>query len=321
MIGKKKIKNERSKVFFSKKAMSMGFLVAIIIVIASFMLLAATIARFYGDADEKEAEALCQSSVGLRATAAISLGKGAAEARISPLLCKTIDKEVSGDRGEVQKAIADKMAKCWDMFGAGQYDTSIFENINLFGHNNNCFVCYTIGVEKVLDENGEGNKIISPLQFNNFLQTEKIKGTTYLDYIQHDAGGQGYVATFLTDQQGITEDRAYGIVYKGKKGKCEGCSSFAIGGAVLALPAALVGLLSLPVSGAVAGVLAIAAGTGVGVEAKVIFSKVQEFLRADQAKIDGILLIDLQSDSKAKESSIASTVFEECNYVPDIAGK
>src|SRR3989338_8494243 len=112
----------------SKKAMSAGFLVSVIIVILSFMLIAGTIARFFGDAEEKEAEQLCQNSVALRATATLSLGSGAIEARLSPLLCKTIEKEISGDREEVQKMIADKMAKCWDMFGAGTYKTSVFEN-------------------------------------------------------------------------------------------------------------------------------------------------------------------------------------------------
>src|SRR3989338_11616131 len=139
----------------SKKAMSAGFLVAVIIVILSFMLIAGTIAGFFADAEEKEAEQLCQSSVSLRATAAISLGKGAIEARLSPLLCKTIEKEISGDRNEVQKIIADKMAKCWDMFGAGVYKTSTFENSNLFGHENNCFVCYVIPVEKIADDEGD----------------------------------------------------------------------------------------------------------------------------------------------------------------------
>jgi len=296
----------------SKKAMSAGFLVAVIIVILSFMLIAGTIARFFADAEEKEAEQLCQSSVSLRATAAISLGKGAIEARLSPLLCKTIEKEISGDRNEVQKIIADKMAKCWDMFGAGVYKTSTFENSNLFGHENNCFVCYVIPVEKIADD--EGDTKITYGQFENFLTKNKIKGADYLSYIQSKAGGQGYVTTALTPE-GITENRAYGIVYKGKKGKCENCGTLAVGGAVLILPAAVIGALSLPVTASVAGILAISTGIGVGVESEVIIAKIRDFIRAEQAGIDGVLLVDISDEN------LKNTIFNECNYVSDIAGK
>ncbi|HIJ11683.1 TPA: hypothetical protein HA278_06505, partial [Candidatus Woesearchaeota archaeon] len=46
-----------------KKAIEAGFLVALIIVLTSFVLIAGTIFRFISTADDAQAEALCKDSL------------------------------------------------------------------------------------------------------------------------------------------------------------------------------------------------------------------------------------------------------------------
>ncbi len=308
----------KAKSFLGKKAMTAGFLVAMIIVIASFMMIAATIMRFMSGAEEKQAEELCRESVAIRATAAVRAFGG--EFKLSPLLCKTIDKKVKGDREEVQEVIANKMAKCWDMFGAGLYTTTVFENTNMFGNDNNCFLCYVLPVEKIRDD--EGQKVITEDQFHDFLRSRDIpraKGTSYLNYIQTKAGGDGYVATFLFPETGITEGRAYGIVYKGKKENCGDSCKYVIG-AGIAVGAVLGGILYV-----VGGIVTIPATLIVGIvvvggvtEAAFLvaaYNIVSDFLTADQPYFDGVLLVDLDPDTFGK------AVYEECTAVQDLGGK
>lgn len=295
--------------------MTAGFLVAMIIVIASFMMIAATIMRFMSGAEEKQAEELCRESVAIRATAAVRAFGG--EFKLSPLLCKTIDKKVKGDREEVQQVIASKMAKCWDMFGAGRYTTTVFENTNMFGNDNNCFLCYVLPVEKIRDD--EGQKVITEDQFHDFLSSRDIpraKGTSYLNYIQMKAGGDGYVGTLLTER-GIAEGRAYGIVYKGKKEDCgDECKYLIAGGvAVGAVLGGVVyfagGIITIPAT------LAIAAAGGIAQAATLtsLYAIAKDFLTADQPYFDGVLLVDLDPKTFGK------AVYEECTAVQDLGGK
>ncbi|PIN76704.1 hypothetical protein COV17_01420 [Candidatus Woesearchaeota archaeon CG10_big_fil_rev_8_21_14_0_10_36_11] len=278
----------------------LGFLVAIIIVILSFMLIAGTIFGFMSGAEEKEAETLCKDSVALRAAASFSAG--GVEAKIAPLLCQTIDKKVSGSKEEVQQIIADKMARCWEIFGEGRYKTSVFENTNAFSGDSKCFVCSTILVEDDRNFKGEDTGVTA-LEFENFLRTADYpkKSMKYLDYFQY-GGGPGYVIGVLTPE-GIKPGRAYGIAFKAKSTSGELNPIIGtVGGTSIG-----VGAVSMLVFGVGTGGLGllIAGGAALGVGLADLFQ--------EDVTLDGIFLVDLQKD-------IQKEFYKSCNLVADIAG-
>ncbi len=238
----------------------------LIITIISFMLIAGTVARFLSDADEKEAEVLCQSSIGLRARTAIQVNAEddddfdfvRAQLKAVPPLCKTIDKKVSGDREHIKKQIADKMARCWWMFGEGRYEeilkSSSLEVLPLvFGFEDTekeCFNCYTL----LIDEEEIAGGPIAGEEMVRYLSTTKYpragKDLTYLQYIQSFGGsgrvvfpaphiepGQAYSITFAPKNKEIPDGT-------GLKGLIQG-----VGGGTVAVAGAIV--LGVTVTGIV----------------------------------------------------------------------
>jgi len=147
------------RIRIGKKAIAINALIGIIIALISFVLLATTIGQFMSGSDVKQQENLCQSSISLRATTALQLDSNLAEAEIktSPVLCKTIDiKSKTKDREEIKRLFAEKIAKCWWMFGEGRYNEiltgSRFSAVpSLLGINNEpneCFNCYNIMIDQ-----------------------------------------------------------------------------------------------------------------------------------------------------------------------------
>ncbi len=199
--------------------MAINVLVSIILTLTAFMLIAGAYYRFMSKGDDATQEALCQSSVALKSTVAIqALGT---EVKPAPILCKTLDKEISGTKEEIMQQMADKMARCWWMFGEGRYKKDIFRSIDIFGGEAHCFQCSTLLVDDIKDE-GEGTKINSEV-FSYYLSSTKypkINGT-YLDYIQ-TYGGPGYVLTVLTPE-GISSQRGYAIAFKPARDECPDC--------------------------------------------------------------------------------------------------
>ncbi len=139
----------------------MGVLVAIIISIASFFVLAGVISKFLISADDVTAENACRDSIALRAATAFRIGAEdsaiqSTQIKAIPKVCKTIDKKIEGDREEIKKQMATKIARCWWQFGDGRYeeilknsDTSIMPLIYGTGsQKNQCFVCYVMIVDQ-----------------------------------------------------------------------------------------------------------------------------------------------------------------------------
>lgn len=205
----------------NKKGMEAGFLIAIIIVIASFVLIAGVLTRWLSSADEKEAERLCHDSIAWRAVSTIQINpEGRYEALVQgkvslvPQLCKTIDKKVKGDREKIKQQIADKMARCWWMFGEGKHDQILDSSkvapviYDLEEVGNKCQLCYVILTEE------EKFEPIPKEEFLLYLATTKypkVAGQTYLEYIQQH-GGPGRVA-LLED---INPRQGYGISFLAK---------------------------------------------------------------------------------------------------------
>lgn len=287
--------------FKSKKAMSTGFLVGIIITIIAFMLIAGTIIRWQSSAEDKQVESLCTQSIAIRAASTVKIpGKvwGSTEVKLSPILCKTQDKKLElDDNEEVKAKFADYMTRCWRMFGEGKYKTNVFSNTNLFASDANCFVCFTI----LTDANENFGKI-SGQDFEKYLRTTKYpkkKGMTYLDYFQYGAG-QGYVMNIFT-QEGISPGRAYAIAFKGKSegGKLTSTLAGAGGAAVV------VGGLGLLTVGS-GGLLLLAGGAVAAYTVPDLFNT--------PINVDGIYVVDL-------DKSIQKEFYKGCNVIADTAGR
>jgi hypothetical protein len=294
----------------NKKAIQAGFLVALIIVLTSFVLIAGTVFRFMVTADDKQAETLCKDSIALRAATALSVG--GAEVKTVPPLCQTIDTKIKGDVLSIQTQIADKMAKCWEMMGEGRYPNSIWKNINI-GGTNQCFICYTL----LIEESGEFSTSENiPLQsFEHFIRTTPYRDPdnkrTYLDYIQY-GGGSGRIVGALPEK-GITARRGYAVAFKAKKGKCSWCSRvFGVSGGIAAGGIALLALpIAIPVGAVTAGAAAVAVGTG--------YLKVRDIFT--EADIDTIMLVDMGNSEEDGKSLAYQELTQKCDFIEDIAGK
>lgn len=293
-----------------KQAMSMGFLVAIIIVLTSFLLISGTVIRWIAKSNDLQAEIACEDSVALRAATALSINigdqkKGGGEFKGSPLLCQTIDKKVSGNREEVKEIFASKMARCWEMFGEGKYVTSVFENTNQFSGESKCFMCYMMLVEDMEKEP------ISEIEFQNYLRETdypKKEGMKYLDYFQY-GGGPGLFVTLLRPDQGIKEDGAYAILFRAKSQKCKisTCASIFLAGLGIG------GFGTLQAKQLdVAGFGKIAGGAALSTFA--ISQFFQDIFSEKQIKIDSVMLVDMNDETLKK------AVGQQCVSVADVQG-
>ncbi len=286
-----------------KKAIGMDFIVGIIIVLISFAVIAPIASKYVGE-DEGKAESLCKSSVATRASTSISIGDDQ-EVRTVPVLCKTIDKRIKGDKKEVMKQIADKMVKCWEMFGTGLYDKNIFENLVIMGGKKSCFMCYTMTIDEI-----ENNEKITPKEFEKFLREEyhpKIKGQKYLEYIQ-SYGGKGQVVGLLP-KEGIVSNSVYAIAYKAKQAECKNCGYMTLGGAATAGA----GVLMVAYGPKLTGLSLVAAG---GYTALKGGETILNEMFSSEIEIDAIYLVDYTS-KELKELFIKS-----CNEIEkDIGGE
>lgn len=200
------------KLIKSKKGITIDFLVMAMVVIVGFVLLSFVLTRFMGSFDDKQAEILCHDSIALRGSTAINLGSDdsniiEASLRPIPVSCRTIDLEIKGTRDEIIEKVANKMARCWWMFGEGRYEeilhggeVTLFPK--LFGTQNlqnKCFNCYTLTVDQ--DEIEGGPIGVGELLDYMFETNYEPYNFSYVDYFQ-DFGGPGRFMTIA----GTTED-------------------------------------------------------------------------------------------------------------------
>ncbi|MAF99307.1 MAG: hypothetical protein CMH61_01725 [Nanoarchaeota archaeon] len=231
-------------------------IVGIILVIASLLVLAPKLVNFLSSGQEKGPEILCQETVALRAASALSVS-GVNVAK-TPLLCKTIDKDISGTKDDVMHQLGDLMARCWWMYGEGRYDDIAgggsfgYEDIIPdFSTSNACVMCYSVVVED--SEEFSVSDSISSEEFANFLLTEDYKhrnskGNTYLGYVQ-TVGGPGAIQV-LTD---IESEKAYGISFAAKNKEPGFLASVGLG----AVGLGVLSIASGPVGWVTGGILAI----------------------------------------------------------------
>ncbi|MBS3169308.1 hypothetical protein J4210_02385 [Candidatus Woesearchaeota archaeon] len=297
----------------SKKAIAAGVIVVLVVTLVSFFLLAGTIVKFNKESEENQKVTLCKDSVQFRAATTLSVAD-VEEIKLFPPLCQTIDKKVSGDQAKVQKAIADSMATCWQMFGEGRFKKNIFDTISSFGGDASCFICYTILVDP--STKFKENDLVKPADFQTYLLNtpyrsytppDSPKGTpkqieSYHQYIQ-SGNGPGYVYGFLTDQ-GIQPGRAYAVMYKAKH------TDLGATGALLGVAAGTFAVGSV-FTGNILGAIA-----GAAVAGKTLVEGIKLIITI-QTNIDGIYLVDIS------DPDLRTAFFEgedHCSYVGDLAG-
>ncbi|GEM_PF-1694948 len=306
-----------------------SFLVSMALVLVSFMLIGGTIARFISKADDTSAETICQESIAIRSATGVQIGQ--LEAKTSPILCRTIDKKISGDRAEVQKQVADSMARCWWMFGEGRSAKNIFDNLGGVGGANKCFMCYTLALDDH-EKFSSQSASISASDFLNYLATtqypkakkisdedkkilsldEQKYQTSYLNYIQ-SGGGKGAVFLALTSDQGIKPKRVYAVAYKAKADRCAYCDYLAGGG--------VLGAVGTGIFIAVTGTVTVPALIGVGtaglVSGGALGYSAADFMNQFKGVyfLDSIMLVDI-SDQTSRDA-----FYNTCDSVQDIAGQ
>jgi len=245
-------------VFFKKGQISgpLGTIVKLVLAIAGFMIIANIAMGFWGD-DIEQLEGLCEASVG--AQNVFTLNVKGTDVKALPLQCSTMDLKVKGDQEEVMTEISDKVARCWEMFGSGQYDTNMFSNFEIFGDKGGCFTCYNMLIQESSDFKEGKEDMIKPQQFVDFLEEEEYfnTGVSYLDYVQYKAGGPGMIVPLfvgeesgdaLPDTAGIGANRAYSIAFGTKTEDCSWCW-WATGGGAVAAAGGIAVILAIPSGG------------------------------------------------------------------------
>lgn len=180
-----------------------NMIVVIIILLVSAGVITGLIFLFKGPVEEKVLENTCEESVALRVKTEINLG--ITNFQWASINCKTIPKEVKGERESVKEALARKAVRCWQMFYEGREEKVL--------GGDNCFVCYLIDTGEI-----EGGVIpkIELIDYLNETKYYQAKDYTYLRYIQ-EHGGEGYVL-ILSD---IKPTQLYGIAIMSKNGNYE----------------------------------------------------------------------------------------------------
>ena len=166
-----------------KKAASKT-LVSILITIIGFIFALILVTFFLGHAKGAALETVCRTSVALREAVTldqwyvqgITMGK---EIKLAPLMCKTQtfnlpdSKEgFQGDKEEdIQKHLADLVARCWWQFGEGNVIKNVFADYFLSdipGTKDKCFICYIVEIESI---DGKSTGSILGNDFESYLAT------------------------------------------------------------------------------------------------------------------------------------------------------
>jgi hypothetical protein len=279
-----------------KGVTSAAFLVGVIITLSAFVILAVIISAFANEAGGKEAELLCHDSIAFRASSMINVNGSIASANLkSPTLCKVQDYKIEGEKEELMRQIAERMARCWWMFGEGRYEEiltpSSFKALS-FGTaelKNQCFVCFSLIIDE--DEISGTDKYdvdgkITSREMSEFIRYEKYHklNMTYLDYFQF-YGGPGVVGII---EQEILPRNSYGVSFLAKNSEKKESSW----GSIAAEAAAGVGIAAAGIM--TGGVITVGVG---GVIALDVANKIRNKLYDDGVEryVSAIFLDNLQS--------------------------
>ena len=222
MLRQKKILNKVNK---RGEVGIAGQLVVIISVVVGLMLIAGAVTKAYARAQDKEPEVLCRNSIALRASTQFNIDNVAVNAQIKPVpvLCNTVDLKITGKREEITSQVAEKIAKCWQMFGEGRFEETfkgqrvdvVPSLLGTANQPNQCFNCYYLIIDERTIKDVQGKNVpISSEELLQYMVTHHPSwvndSVNYLKYIQ-SYGGSGYFANIAP--QGIEAGRAYTISF------------------------------------------------------------------------------------------------------------
>tara|TARA_Y100000310_G_scaffold344364_1_gene456777 strand:- start:16469 stop:17347 length:879 start_codon:yes stop_codon:yes gene_type:complete len=200
-----------------RKGLAAGQLVLMLLIIAGLMLMLALLTGFFSKAEGQEEEILCYNSIATRAFTTFGSNDNI---KPFPVLCKTIDRDVVGNREEIQAQVSHMMSRCWWMFGQGKHEEILSDGgdffskvLNIRPDGNQCFLCYTASIENKEIEDGP----ITPKDLTRYMEETlhpTVKGVTYHDYIVKNKGPGG-IAIF----DSIKPREAYGIVFLSRNKK------------------------------------------------------------------------------------------------------
>src|SRR3989338_6076603 len=103
------MKPTKKKKSLNKKAQLEHKLVSVILIALTLLILIGVIQRGFSKFQGKDAEIVCQESLAARAALAVQTGD--AELKTLPLLCKTLDKDISGTAEEVKEQLDRKSTR------------------------------------------------------------------------------------------------------------------------------------------------------------------------------------------------------------------
>jgi len=193
----------------NRKAVAKAFLVLMLTAIISFGIVLFAMNQFFTRADQEVNEQACRASILTRVKSLmrIKLGPISHEVDPFPIICKTQQKVLEGDKDQVMMQISDLSARCWWMFLNGEY-RNIF-NKNYFFSENMCFICYTFSIDEKMSI--KGDELMDYMDEHYYIthggEEGEEEGVTYLDYIQIWKG-KGAIATskgieFVGDKEKI----------------------------------------------------------------------------------------------------------------------
>ncbi len=248
----------------------MSVIIFIIIAIFSLAALGLLGQKIMNKVDDNKAETVCAESVDLRSQYAIQYKGDVLDAKIQavPLVCKTIPaytkKQKADDKEKIKQLFADKVARCWEMFGEGKQQGVLSESqasvvFEFKETKNQCFTCYDIFVDV---EAMGGTEKITAQEMKDYLENQpykKVKDMTYLQFVQHAGGtGRGRIAYMATEDNGeslpIKPGYSYSISFSPKLEKSE--DSF-LEGVMLTSGAVVGGVALIGCTFATAGICAV----------------------------------------------------------------
>ena len=245
-----------------------------------------------------------------------AINKYGVEIKNTNFFCKTLSPKIKGNEKKVQEKLEQKMKSCWDMFGAGTYENSVFKSINLFGGGKDCFTCYTTPIQST-----RGFKLgKDSITGEEFMQSIRESGT--LDYIQ-TGEGKGRLVVMLEENKGIQPEGLYAISYQPGLGECTLCAA-AVGSVLYAAGAITVAavLIAFPepavttaAGAAILGKVVTAAATTAVAGGAVAITDLSLSIGDNvmkQTDIDTILFTDISN------LAMANLLRKRCNFVEGV---
>ena len=253
----------------SKKGeMSTQQIVVLIILIASFSILLFFLARLnLGQTTERE---VCRNSVLIRGSSVLPTDSIPLNCQRS-YLCLTSDgscesltkprKKKVQTKDEVYEVLANELADCWWMFGAGEID---YVGTDLL-KNNDCSICTQVAFDDSIKDIFETGEIDEEYFYNTYLENKNVPGKdeTYTEYLY---GSKDFSEVHEGNFKNLDLNNQYYVMMgiKSKVSTALWVTGGVVAGGIAALTFIPSGGASLIILGKIVGGVAVGVGAGIG---------------------------------------------------------